>query len=54
MNATNMISSVILRNWQSKEKHGTVCKLATKPLIHLTTEVYKLNNHSKNNIARNK
>ena len=30
MNATNMISFVILRNWQSKEKHMVVCKLATK------------------------
>ena len=30
MNATNMISFVILRNWQSKEKYMVVRKLATK------------------------
>ena len=30
MNATNMVSFVILRNWQSKEKHMVVRKLATK------------------------
>ena len=41
MNGTNMISFVILRNWQSKEKHMVVCKLATKHLIHLITEVNK-------------
>ena len=41
MNATNMIIFVILRNWPSKEKHIVVCKLATKHLIHLITEVNK-------------
>ena len=34
MNATNMTSFVILRNWQSKEKHMAVCKLATEHLAN--------------------
>ena len=37
MNTTNMISFVILRNWQSI----AVCKRPTKHLIHLITEVNK-------------
>ena len=41
MNGTNMISFVILRNWQSKEKYTAVCKLPTQHLIHFITEVNK-------------
>ena len=35
MNTTNMTNFVILRNWQSKEKHVAVCKLATEHLANL-------------------
>ena len=50
MNTTNMISSMILRNWQSKEKHMAVCKLPTKHLIHLITEVNKKQDIDKSTI----